>query len=159
MAGGVQTEASNWGCVMGFSHRIFLLDQDDVLYRVPASKFDQMLHNPRSHRLPQFAGTRLRMTGITVKLVNRKPIGIAYITFGYFAVDGSGHFDRKAFERHQWARVDSLMNRVLGEPSSSENIFDASSRFTAQGGKWTPSKSLEQRIHEVALGLVQCPRL
>jgi hypothetical protein len=144
---------------MGFSHRIFLLDQGDVLYRVPATKFDQMLHNPQSQGLPQFAGRRLRMTAVTVKLFNREAIGIAHITFGFFAFDGKGYFDRKAYELHQRARVELLMDWVLLKPSASEKIVDASTRFAAQGGQWTPSKSLEQRIHEVALGQAKCNRL
>jgi hypothetical protein len=144
---------------MGFSCRIFLLDRDDVPYRVPVTKFYQMLCNPRTHRLPQFAGTRLRTTEVTVKLVNREAIGIAHIAFGFFTVDSKGYFDRKAFERHQRASVDLLMDRVLAKPSPSEKIVDASSLFAVQGGRWTPSKSLEHRIHEVALGRVKCARL
>jgi hypothetical protein len=144
---------------MGFSCRIFLLDRDDVLYRVPATKFYQMLCSPRTHRLPQFAGTRLRMTEVIVTLFNREAIGIARITFGFFAVDGKGYFDRKAFERHQWARAELAMDSVFAESSPSTKIVNASTRFAAQGGRWTPSKSLEQRIHEVALGRVKCARL
>ena len=43
---------------MGFSFRMFLLDQDDGLYRLPNTKFEQMIRNPTSYRLLRFAGAR-----------------------------------------------------------------------------------------------------
>ena len=37
---------------MGLSCRMYLLDQDDTLYRLPNAKFDQMLRDPSRCRLP-----------------------------------------------------------------------------------------------------------
>lgn len=51
---------------MKFSFRMFLLDQDDGLYRLPNTKFNQMLRDPTSYCLTRFAGTRVRMTDVAV---------------------------------------------------------------------------------------------
>jgi hypothetical protein len=52
--------------MMGLSYRIFLLDQDENLYRLPNTTFEQMLRDPTSHCFPRFAGARMRMSGINV---------------------------------------------------------------------------------------------
>jgi hypothetical protein len=53
---------------------MFLLDQDDTLYRLPSAKFDQMLGDPTRCRLPRFAGNRVRMTDVAVELIDRQPL-------------------------------------------------------------------------------------
>jgi hypothetical protein len=50
---------------------MYLLDQDDTLYRLPSAKFNQMLRDPTRCRLPRFAGSRLRMTDVAVELIDR----------------------------------------------------------------------------------------
>jgi len=66
---------------MGLSSRVFLLDQDDGLYRMPNATFEQMLRDPTSHRIPRFAGARVRMTDVVVELLDRQPIRVIWITF------------------------------------------------------------------------------
>jgi len=38
-------------------------------------------------------------------------------------------------------------------------VVDAVDRFVAQGGRWTPSRTLQRRIDAAALDQVKCPRL
>jgi len=66
---------------MGLSSRVFLLDQDDGLYRMPNATFEQMLRDPTSHRIPRFAGARVRMTDVVVELLDRQLIRVIWITF------------------------------------------------------------------------------
>ena len=56
---------------MGISCRMYLLDQDDTLYRLPSAKFNRMLRDPTTYRLPRFAGRRVRMTDVAVELIDR----------------------------------------------------------------------------------------
>jgi len=37
---------------MGLSYRLFLLDENDVLYRLSNAKFDEMLRRPAGNRIP-----------------------------------------------------------------------------------------------------------
>ena len=69
---------------MGFSCRIFLVDQNDGLYRLANTKFGEMLRNPASHCLPLFAGQRVRVAGAIVELVGREPIRVIRITLDIF---------------------------------------------------------------------------
>lgn len=144
---------------MGLSCRRFLLDQDDGLYRLPNTKFEQMLRDPTSHRLLRFAGARVRMIDIIVELLDRQAIRVVRTTFGFLVFDGDGYFDPSAFERHQWARAELTLAPLTAEPENAKTVVDAVSRFVAQGGRWAPSRNLARRIDVAALGQVKCNRL
>src|SRR3972149_6516471 len=131
---------------MGFSFRMFLLDQDDGLYRLPNTKFEQMIRNPTSYRLLRFAGARVRMTDGAVELRHRPPIRVVSITFAFLTFDGDGYFDAGAFDRHQRARAEVGLASLIAEPEGAGTVVDAANRFVAQGGLWAPSRSLQRRI-------------
>lgn len=138
---------------------MFLLDQDDALYRLPNIRFEQMLRDPASHRLPRFAGTRVRMADVIIELLDRQAIRVIGASFSYLAFDGEGCLDQRAFDRHQRARVELALAPLNAEPGSPTTVADAASRFVAQGGRWAPSKTLARLIDEAALGRVKCMRL
>lgn len=144
---------------MGISCRIFLLDQDDGLYRLPSAKFHQMLRDPTSCRLTRFAGARVRMTNVCVELLNRQPIRVVWNTFGFLAFDDEGYFDAGTFDHHQRARAELALAPLAAEPKGATIVVDATTRFVAQGGSWKPSRTLQRHIDEAALGRVKCPRL
>ena len=144
---------------MGLSCRMFLLDQDDRLYRLQNTKFEQMLRNPTSHRIPRFAEARVRMADVVVELLDRQPIRIVWTTFGILTFDNDGNFDASAFDRHQRARAERALAAVIAEPERAATVVDAASRFIAQGGGWAPSRTLARLIDEAALGRVKYPRL
>jgi len=144
---------------MGLSFRMFLLDQDDSLYRLPNARFEQMLLDPAHHRLAYFAGTRVRMANIVVELMDRQVIGVVWTTFGFLTFDGEGCFDPGAYDRHQRARAELALAPLIAETSKTDAVVDASSRFVAQGGRWTPSRILARLIEEAALGRAKYKRL
>jgi CRP-like cAMP-binding protein len=138
---------------------MFLLDRDDVLYRLPNTKFEQMLRDPTRHRFLRFAGTRVRMTDVILELVDRDAIRVVLTTFSFLTFDNEGYFDPSAFDRHQRARAELAFASLAAEPECSSTVVDAASRFVAQGGRWAPSRALARLIEKVALGRVQCSRL
>ena len=144
---------------MGISCRMFLLDKDDSLYRLPNAKFDQILRDPTSSRLTRFAGSRVRMTDVAVELIDRQPICVVWITFGFLAFDEDGYFDLAAYDRHQRARAELALALPTTEPKSERMVVDATNRFVAQGSRWTPSRALQRRIDAAALEQVKCARL
>ena len=144
---------------MGISCRMYLLDQDDTLYRLPSAKFNRMLRDPTTYRLPRFAGRRVRMTDVAVELIDRQPSRVIWITFAFLAFDDDGHFDLATFDRHQRARAELALALPSLEPKNDEIVLDAADRFVAQGGRWTPSRALQRRIDAAALEQVKCTRL
>ena len=113
---------------------MFILDQDDRLYRLPNAKFEQMLRDPTRCRLLRFAGRRVRMTDVAVELIDRQPTCIVWITFGFLAFDDDGCFDLSSFDRHQRARVELALALPSLDTNSEGVIVDAANRFVAQGG-------------------------
>lgn len=75
---------------MGLSFRMLLLDRDERLYRLPNTKFEQMLRDPASYCLLRFAGARVRMSDVAVEPLERQPIRIVWITFGFLIFDDEG---------------------------------------------------------------------
>ena len=138
---------------------MFLLDQDDGLYRLPNTKFEQMLRNPTSYPLRRFAGARVRMTDVAVELRRRQPIRVVRITFAFLTFDADGYFDASAFNRHQWARAELGLAVPIAEAESEGTVVDAANRFVAQGGLWAPSRTLQRRIDATALGQLKCTQL
>jgi len=144
---------------MGLLFRMFLLDQDDGLYRLPSTTFAQILTDPKSYRLMRFAGNRVRMTDVAVRLQDRQPVAVVWINFGFLSFDEHGYFDAPAFFRHQHARAELGMSLPSAAPRTPHKVVDAATRFVAQGGLWSPSRKLQRKIDAVALGEMRCPRL
>ena len=144
---------------MGLSGRIFLLDENDGLHRLPNPAFEQMLQDPRACRLARFAGARVRMAHLVVELRDRQPLRVVRATFHILSFDGDGCFMASVFDRQQRALVELAIAPVIGQSERPANVVEAAERFVAQGGRWVPSRSLERRIEEAALGRLKCPRL
>ena len=144
---------------MGLSRRAFLLDPDDRVYWLPNTKFAQMLGDPTSHRLPQFAGARVRMAEVLLEFLDRQAMRVLRTSFSLLTFDDEGCFDPSAFERHQWARAELAFSPRMDGPGSAAVVVEAASRFVAQGGRWVPSKTLARLIDDAGLGRVKYPRL
>ena len=58
---------------MTYSPRRFLVGPDGILYRLARAKFSRLLDDPEHHRLPRFAGQRVRIVEAIVALRERTP--------------------------------------------------------------------------------------
>ena len=144
---------------MGFSCRTFLITHDNRLGRLANAKFDRMLRDPASHRLPGFAGQRVRMATVVVELIGRKPVRVVRNTFAVLSFDDQGRVDLGRFGRQQAALAESALAPVLAGSDTNGTVVDAASRFVAQGGTWAPSGDLARAIDSAAMGRVPCVRL
>lgn len=146
---------------MGFSSRMFLVARDDTLWRLPTSKFDRMLRDPASYRLPAFAGQRARVASVVVELVAGEPVRVTTTTYSVLAFDAEGRLDPGRFEEQQFAIVESVVAPVIASSADKSNqpVVDATARFIAQGGRWIPSPALASAIDEGALEQRSCGRL
>jgi hypothetical protein len=99
------------------------------------------------------------MVDVGVRLQDRKPICVVWMTLGFLTFDRKGYFDATAFDRHQRARAELRWTSPIAEPGDTATVIDAANRFIAQGGLWAPSKTLQRRIDAAALGQVKCTRL
>ena len=144
---------------MGLSCRRFLIARDDTFGRLANSTFDRMLRDPAGHRLPVFAGQRVRMADVIVELVARDPVRVVRSTFAILTFDDEGCIDTARFDRHQLALAESALEPVFAVPDRNDTIVDAAHRFIAQGGSWAPSSRLARAIDDAALGRLRCRTL
>jgi hypothetical protein len=144
---------------MGFASRLFILDQDDGLHRLPGNWFAQMLREPSSRPVPHFAGLRVRFADIIVELIDRKPARIVRLYWGYLRFDQNGVLDNEEFSKREVAKINSFLAAHLQEREASRPVIEAADRFTAAGGIWTPSPREEAEVCAAALGQRRCPRL
>jgi hypothetical protein len=144
---------------MGISHRRFLIDPQDRLYRMTNTKFDAIAKDPASHCFAQFAGQRVRTASTLVELINRQPIQVVRITFAIVTFDDGGRFEKDLFVHQQSSLAEVAMAPAIADRRSDSDVLDAASRFIAHGGLWSPSRTLARTIEDAALGRTRCPRL
>jgi hypothetical protein len=145
---------------VSYSTRTFILGSDDTLYRLANAKFFRMVDDPESHRLERFAGQRVRMAEAIVEVRDRVPCAVARLIYEMLGFDAEGRLDRAALIRQNAALAELAMSHVIPRLEAEETaVVDAGSRFVAQGGRWQPSPSLEQKILRAALGELKCERL
>jgi hypothetical protein len=142
---------------MRVSLRHFLLDREGALYRLPSAALDRMLQIPTRHRLPRLAGQRVRSAEVVVEMLNGKPLRVVRSVFNMLTVKSDGALVPPLQDRHIRARAELAL--ALGAPAHRTGIADASTRFVARGGQWTPSAALRRRIEQAALGRHKCPRI
>lgn len=137
--------------------RHYLMDAEGTLYLVPNAEFDRLLRNPLRHRLPRFAGQRVRSAEIAVALLNGKPIAVERSSFSILTFENNGALVSPLSDRHARARAELAL--ALKPPFQSKVVEDAESRFRARGGQWSPSAAVKHRIEETALGRQKCDRV
>ncbi|UUZ66209.1 hypothetical protein LP417_34875 (plasmid) [Polaromonas sp. P1-6] len=144
---------------MSLSFRRFLIAQDGSICRLANMKFDRMLRDPDGHRVPVFAGQRVRMADVVIELTDRIPVRVLRSTFAILTFDYDGRIDSGRFGTQQRALAESALAPALDVPKIEEKVLDVADRFIAQGGTWHPSSALARAIDEAALGRMGCRRL
>jgi hypothetical protein len=144
---------------MGYSYKRYLVASDDTIYRMASAAFDRLLRDPARYGVPELAGQRVRSADVVVQLVGREPVAVVRTSFSVLAFDAAGRLDMGRLRTQQMARLETMLAPVLASPSRDDKIVQADTRFIAQGGTWTPSKSLARAIDDVALGHRKCLRL
>jgi len=144
---------------MGFACRKYLAAADDTIYRLANSEFDRMLRDPACHRIPQFAGQRVRMADVIVELVEREPIAVVRTTFAMLTFDDKGRVDPTQLSKQQFALAEVALAPAVGALRPNETVVDATRQSVAQEGSWAPSGVLARAIDDAALGRRRCLRL
>ena len=78
---------------MGISIRIFFVNDDGSLKRIPLTRYERMLHRDPKERLPQYAEKRVKSVEVAVQCLQRKPEQIVRIIYPILAFDSEGRID------------------------------------------------------------------
>jgi hypothetical protein len=142
---------------MSLASRAFLIFAADRIQRLYGADFQRLCSSTEWYA-PSLAGLRVQWASVVVELFDRHPVRIVQSTFAFMHFDARGALDVERMNREQVARFDVALS-ALTEPVAGSAVVDATSRFAARGGTWTPDRALLARLDAAALGRSACARV
>jgi hypothetical protein len=144
------------------SVRFFIITDDSEIFRVSLNKFERLLECTSDEKMERFAGKRVRVAEIGVKLENRKPIEVIRAIYYYL------HFSEKGIVDKDKLRNDGNIVSTAGiSPMFTEkmkdNIIDAQQEFAKRQRDhsvwWKPDMQLERNILDASIDEFRCKKL
>jgi len=133
---------------MGIGIRIYIVEDDDSLKRIPLTRYERMLGGVPGEALPQYSGRRMRSICAAIDMINRKPTEILRLDFSNLAFDSEGKLDRSEFETAVRLGMDLLAPFETTAPK--RKVINASHRFAEKRYKdqfsWLPTPEIEAAI-------------
>ena len=139
---------------MGTGIRVFFVNEDETLKRIPLARYERLLGADPEERLQEYAGKRVRYALAILEFVKRKPVEIVSIQYSILSFDPSGRIDAGELEKEM-----KLGFKML-QPSAADldplNVINAKDRFAMKRYHdqytWAPSSEVEKAIVEAILG-------
>ena len=133
---------------MGTGVRVFLVDENDSLQRIPLTRLDRLLHFDRRESLQQYAGKRVRCAMAFSEVAGRQILSIGNIDYFWLSFDDKGRINKKEWEKGMRLGMELLPSILDGEHS--KQVINAQHRFAKRRYehefKWKPSRKVEQAI-------------
>jgi len=135
---------------MGISLRIFIVEDDDTIHRLPFAKYDRLLERNSKECLPQYAGTRVRYALVAVDLFNRKPMEILKFEYSFLTFDAEGRIDPAESKKVARLAAEVLSSSPFPFDKDPDNVIHAGHLFAKKRFEneyiWTPSPEMESVI-------------
>jgi transposase len=139
---------------MGLSIRIFIVEDDDTIKRLPLVRYERLLNRDPDERLSRYAGKRVRYALIVVDLVNRKPIEVVRDEYAYLDFDREGRFKEPAYENEDSSAFDML--DFFSIEQQDKRVIDARHKFARKRyfdkHRWEPTDEIVTAIAEAIFG-------
>ena len=133
---------------MGIGIRVFLVDDNDSLQRLPLTRLERLLHFDRRERLQQYAGKRVRCAMVFSEVAGRQVQAIRNIDYFLLQFNDKGRIDKKEWEKGMRLGME-LLPSVLNEEHP-RKVISAQHRFARRRYehefKWKPSRKVEEAI-------------
>lgn len=139
---------------MGLSIRVFIVEDDDSINRLPLTKYERLLKRSSDERLLKYAGKRVRYALLVVDSVNRKPIEIVRDQFGFLDFDDEGRLKMSEQGKMESLAFDMLAP-ILSDQTNSR-VIDAGHKFAKKSYldkfSWTPTDEIIAAIAKAIFG-------
>jgi hypothetical protein len=139
---------------MGLGTRIFMVNDDDTLKRMPMKRYHRLFRRDPEERFLEYAGNRIRYVLVVLELENRKPVEILRIQYSYLAFDQKGRL--REDERERAARLSMEMVKPSPAEEESNHVIDARYKFAkkrfSREFRWKPSPEIEAAIFRAIFG-------
>ena len=137
--------------------RVFAIDADDVIYPIPASRYDRAYRDGMA--LPQFALRRLRFAELAIRVDrNGLPTGHVSSWYKWQLFDGCGRLDQNWLDEERRLTVSPLdrlsqLHRGLCRSEPQRTKFHHP-RFLSEHS-WSPTEQLRQQLIRMSLSDVR----
>jgi hypothetical protein len=139
---------------MGTGFRVFLVNDDDSLYRMPLARYERLLRFEPQERLPAYAGKRVKCALVVLDVLGRTPLGIRKIDHFMLSFDAEGRIDT-----NEWDRETQLVGEMVDShrgASPDAKLVDARGRFARKRYfhefKWVPTPQVKENIITTIFG-------
>jgi hypothetical protein len=143
------------GKTMGLSIRVFIVEDDDTIKRLPLARYERLLNRDPDERLSRYAGQRVRYALIVVNLVNRRPIEVVRDEYAYLDFDEKGRFKEPVYEEVESSPLD-MLDILSFEQKKDRRVIDARHRFARKRyfdkNRWEPTDEIVTAIAEAIFG-------
>jgi hypothetical protein len=133
---------------MGVSVRVFLVDDNDSLQRIPMARLDRLLHFDRRESLQQYAGKRVRCAMVFSEVAGRRVLTIRNIDYFWLSFDDKGRINKKDWEKGVRLGMELLPSILDGEYP--KQVINARHHFAKRRYEhefnWKPSRKVEEAI-------------
>ena len=139
---------------MGLGTRIFIVNDDDTLKRMPMKRYHRLFRRDPEERFLEYAGNRIRYVLVVLELKNRKPVEILKIQYSYLAFDKKGRL--REDERERAARLSMELIKPLLPEEESNHVIDAGHKFAKKRFDdryiWKPTPEIKAAIQRTIFG-------
>src|SRR5882672_11053189 len=111
---------TNSAMAMRVALRLFLLDREGALYRLPSATLDRMLQIPTRHRLPRLVCQRVRSAEVAVEMMNGRPLRVVRSVFNMLTFKSDGTLVPPLRDRHVRARAELAL--ALGHRPATQGL-------------------------------------
>jgi len=133
---------------MGIACRVFFVDDNDSLQRIPVARLDRLLHFDRRESLQQYAGKRVRCAMVFLEVAGRQVLSISDADYFLLPFDDKGRIDKKEWEKAMRLGMDLLP--PISDEQYPKQVINASHRFAKRRYehefKWKPSRKVGDAI-------------
>jgi hypothetical protein len=144
------------------SVRFFIITDDSEIFRVSLNKFERLLECTSDEKMERFAGKRVRVAEIGVKLENRKPIEVIRAIYYYLHFSEKGIVDKDKL-RNNGNIVSTAGISPMFTEKMKDNIIDAQQEFAKRQRDhsvwWKPDMQLERNILDASIDEFRCKKL
>ncbi|OGP69196.1 MAG: hypothetical protein A2169_06000 [Deltaproteobacteria bacterium RBG_13_47_9] len=133
---------------MGTGCRVFLIDDNDSLHRMPIARLERLLHSDRRESLPHFGGKRVRFARVFLETAGRQVLAITHSDYFMLSFDVKGRINKKEWERGMRLGLELLPPLINDQHP--KQIVDSRHRFAKRRYehefKWKPTRKIEGAI-------------
>ncbi len=140
---------------MGLGIRIFFIDDEDSIHRIPVSRWNKLQNRDSDEHFTEHAGKCVRSAMVVLEFVNRKPVAVNRTFFSQLYFNSIGQLDVDKISDAMRLAADITEPDFLAMPQKS-NIIDAKKQFSNKIYqnlfKWTPTPKINDAITKAIFG-------